>query len=581
MGLFDDYDPATYQGAQGGLLDQLLASVAATPTPSAGFPSSPMDAQASAPAAAPQPQNAPVAVGDYQMPRIGSGFAPPAINSDTGETVAPAPAAAPAQQPTQPAALTPAPTPSFLDTIRSHLNASDQSMSHGGGLIGGLTSLVTGQRRDPQAQLLADQAQQRQVQAQQMAAVLTANGVPQQRAVQLATIHAIDPEAGRKLIESEIGPQTVQSLGNGYVWDARQNKAIKAYEPDDKNKLLKIGQDGLGREQYGVFNPSDGSIKPYNAPGATDSGGGLGDMNRTGDAYLASMPKSEANIVKMMAEGTQAPPSAFALGKTAWVNRIAAAKNYDPTFDGANWAGRVAGVKDFSAGKSSEMVRSANQTLAHVNSLLDSADALHNGNYPALNWVGNQASAAMGSGAPGAFTTNAHAVAEEMSKVFKGSNMSDSEIRSWEQNLSPNMSPEQQRAQIGKLSELLHGSLDALEEKRLNSIGPMAAQKQGPLIKPTGQAVLQRIDGWLKAGNGRARSGGRRHRANWRQMERGAVMVTLNINGYRVKVSDSFKSKSLAEQQKLVAWIVSSISPDDHPSAKNVVRSGTKWSVVQ
>ena len=440
------------------------------------------------------------------MPRIGSAaaFTPPAINSDTGETVAPAPAAAPMQQPAAPAA----PAPSFLDTTRSHLDASAQSMSHGGGLIGGLVSLVTGQRHDPQAQLQADQAQQRQVQARQMAATLAANGIPQQEAIQLATIHAIDPEAGRALIEKRLGPQTVQSLGNGYVWDARQNKAVKAYEPDDKNKLVKIGQDGLGREQYGVFNPSDGSIKPYNAPGATDNGGGLGDMNLTGEAYLASMPKSEANIVRMMAEGTQAPPSAFALGKPAWVNRIAAAKNYDPTFDGANWGGRAAGVKDFASGKSSEMVRSANQTLAHVNSLLDSADALHNGNYPALNWAENKASAAMGSGAPGAFTTNAHAVAEEMSKVFKGSNMSDSEIRSCEEKLSTNMSPEQKRAQIGKLSELLHGSLDALEEKRLNSIGPMAAAKQGPLIKPEGQKVLQRIDQWLRAGNAPAAASG-------------------------------------------------------------------------
>jgi hypothetical protein len=94
-----------------------------------------------------------------------------------------------------------------------------------------------------------------------------------------------------------------------------------------------------------------------------------------------------------------------------------------------------------------------------------------------------------------------------MSKVFKGSNMSDAEIHAWEDNLSPNMSPAQQRAQIGKLSELLHGSLQALEEKRVASIGQVAADKAGPLIKPEGQRVLQRIDAWLKAGNAAAAGG--------------------------------------------------------------------------
>ena len=84
---FDDYtDPQTFggvQGAQAGLIDDLLKSVAATPTPSAGFPAAPMDANAAIPAPAPQPQQAsPIDVGGYQMPRIGpaAAFTPPQIN---------------------------------------------------------------------------------------------------------------------------------------------------------------------------------------------------------------------------------------------------------------------------------------------------------------------------------------------------------------------------------------------------------------------------------------------------------------------------------------------------------------------
>ena len=192
----------------------------------------------------------------------------------------------------------------------------------------------------------------------------------------------------------------------------------------------------------------------------------------------------------------------YAMGKQACVNRIAAAQQVDPTFDQTTWSGRVAGVKDFASGKSSEMVRSANQTLHHINGLLDSADALHNGNYPALNWAGNKLNEATGGGEPTSFVINAHAVADEMGKVFKGANLSDSEIHAWADNLSPNMSPAQQRAAVGKMTELLHGALDALDEKRVASIGQVAADKAGPIIKPEGQAVLKRIDAWLKAGNG-------------------------------------------------------------------------------
>src|SRR5207253_2686859 len=84
--------------------------------------------------------------------------------------------------------------------------------------------------------------------------------------------------------------------------------------------------------------------------------------------------------------------------KPYWQNIIAATQQYDPTFDATNWSGRVAGVKDFSAGKSSEMVRSANQTLHHVGQLLMSMDDLKNGDYPILNWAGNKTAEAKKSG---------------------------------------------------------------------------------------------------------------------------------------------------------------------------------------
>ncbi|WP_262048469.1 hypothetical protein [Bradyrhizobium sp. Bra78] len=469
MGLFDAYDPNTYApgATQGGLIDSILAQYAEAPTNAGpGFPASPMDANAAEPA--PQPQNAPIAVGDYQMPRIGGGFPGyPEHDPHTGETVAPV------QQPTQPAALAaPAPSPDLGD----HLMTGYQNMRHGGGLIGSIVAAVTGQRNDPQAELQnRQQAQLRQ----QFTALVNAGLSPQE-----ATVAVLNPEAGKAIVTQKFGPQ------------------------HDSFSIVQIGEDGLGKKTFSKINKATGEMMPISAaPGADASGGGLGDMSKTGGAYLATLPPQQAGIVKAMVEGRQPPPSSFALSKPYWQNMLQAAQAYDPTFDATNWSGRVASVRDFAAGKSAEMVRSANQTLAHVDALLNSADDLHNGNYPSLNWVGNKYNEATGGGEPGAFRTNAHAVAEEMSKVFKGANMSDAEIHAWEENLSPNMSPAQQRAQIKKLSELLHGSLDALEEKRVAGMGQMAAEKAGPLIKPEGQTVLKRIDTWLKSGNAAGASG--------------------------------------------------------------------------
>lgn len=459
MGLFDAYDPATYQPAQGGLIDRILANYAAAPTNAGpGFPASPMDAQASAPQPA-APQNAPIAVGDYQMPRIGSGFDLPAgqLDPQTGEHVAPV------QQPTQPAAPSP--------DLGSHLMTGFQNFQSGHNIVGSIVAAITGKRNDPQAEF---QAQQQAQLRQQYTALVNAGFTPQQ-----ASVAVLNPEAGKALIAQK--------------FPAPQN---------DSFSIVQTGQDGLGNKTFSKMNKATGETTPIaGAPGADANNSGLGDTSKTGAAYLATLPPDVAGRVKAMVEGRQPPPGSLAMSRPYWQNMMAAANAYDPTFDATNWSGRVASVRDFSAGKSAEMVRSANQTLAHVDALLNSADDLHNGNYPALNWVGNKYNESTGGGEPGAFRTNAHAVAEEMSKVFKGANMSDAEIHAWEENLSPNMSPAQQRAQIKKLSELLHGSLDALEEKRVAGMGQMAADKAGPLIKPEGQAVLKRIDTWLKSDN--------------------------------------------------------------------------------
>jgi len=483
MGIFDSYQFGDTE--QGGLIDRLRQIIDAAPTNvGPGFSASPLNAQASVPV--PQsvaPQNAPIAIGDYQMPRIGSGFldAYPAHDAATGETIQPGQA---------PVAIAPAPQPAAPNPLLK-MAAGLHNIANGSSIYGA----VTGNPDD------AKSTQQRQLQQQQNA--YAGMGFSPQE----ATGMAINPEFAKALIAQKFGPQAVQNLGQGYVAD-KNGKITRAYTPEQNDNFVTVqtGEDGLGRKTFSKMNKATGTMTPIaSGPGGAEpNSSGLGDMTKTGAEYLATLPPDLAGRVKAMVEGRQPPPSSLAQTRPYWQNLISAAQTYDPTFDATNWSGRVAGVKDFSAGKSAEMVRSANQTLHHVGQLLTSMDDLKNGNYPLWNRIGNAASEAKGSGAQGAFRTNAHAVAEELSKVFKGANLSDAEIHAWEQNLHENMSPEQQRMQIAKLRDLLAGSLHALEEKRLASIGPMAAEKAGPLIREEGQHVLKRIDDWIKAGTGAA-----------------------------------------------------------------------------
>jgi hypothetical protein len=169
----------------------------------------------------------------------------------------------------------------------------------------------------------------------------------------------------------------------------------------------------------------------------------------------------------------------------------------DPTFDATNFQGRQASVRSFMGGKDADTVRALNQAILHAGSLIQSADALHNRQFPAWNYIANSAESAMGADAPNNFTLNAHAFAEEMSKAFKGANISDSEVKQWEQTLSPNMSPDQLRGAIGKGLELLHGALQSIEQKRLAGVGPVMAQRMGPLLKAEQEAVLSGADKWV------------------------------------------------------------------------------------
>lgn len=494
MGLLDSllFNSGNYGGQGAGLLDFLRNTQMqnANYQPSAGFdqPAPSFADRFNALPGAPQPVNPssrqfdaatfdpstyapnqaqPIAVGGYQMPRIGNAAQFQPQQAALPPNAQPTQGQLPQGQPPQQA---PQQQPQELPPAFGGGNYLDR-LQNGGSLIGSLFQSGTPQQQNLKAQY--DSLRQ----------ALLDNGETEQAARSKAMVAVMNPEAAKTIIPE--------------LFTNREKYGV-------------VSEDPFAGKKYGFINERAQTVngKPVNAQGSPEgSSSPLADMERAkaagvqGEALYEYLPKQIAPMVKAMIEGRQPLPTGAAMRNPATLALIDAAHSVDPTFDATSWGARAAGAKDFTSGKSAEMVRAANQTLAHVGSLLDAMDNLNNSRFPVANAVKNFANEQTGGGEPGSFRTNAHAVAEEMSKVFKGANLSDAEIRQWEQNLSENMSPAQQRAQIAKLSELLHGSLAALEEKRLAAIGPMAAEKAGPVIKAEGQKVLQRIDDWVK-GNG-------------------------------------------------------------------------------
>lgn len=316
------------------------------------------------------------------------------------------------------------------------------------------------------------------------------------------TKRRIDMEAARL---QQAARETSERLRIANAQEARSaemfplDQQIKKLQVDEAKRGFKqIGTDDMGKPVYGFVDTVHGTVTPVQQPG--QAGTTPEDIvTATGDDYLKSLPQKDAMMVKKMVNGEIQPPSPYQLARSPyWNGLMLKAGQYDPEFDFTSWGARFQGRKDFyGGGKSAEMVRAANQTIDHVGHLVESFEKLENGQYPLVNAAVNYAKQhwAGKSGIPD-FLANAHAVADEMAKVFKGANLSDTEIKAWKETLSENMSPEQQKAAVGKLMDLLDGSLNALESKREQSLGPTLAKKYGPLLTPHAQEVLAKVRKW-------------------------------------------------------------------------------------
>lgn len=480
MGLLDSllFNSSNYGGQGGGLLDFLRNTQMqnANYQPSAGFDAAPAsfaDRFNAAPGA-PQPVNPsdrqfdaatfdpstfapnqaqPIAVGGYQMPRIGDAgqyqpqqaALPPNAQPTQGQL--PQAAQQPSQQPSPPQELPPAfGGGGYLERLQN-----------GGSLIGSLFQSSTPQQQNLTAQYSA------------LRQALLANGESPQAAASKAMVAVMNPEAAKTII-----PELFTN----------------------REKWQKIGIDPTtGQELYGFVNERDQTIngKPASAV-PTSANSTMGDPSLTGNAYLQSLPESIRSQVKAVVEGRMQPPSGFALKSPQIQALMRAAAQYEPGFDLTKWGARAATAKDFASGQAAKNVTSLNTVVGHLADLKEKADALDNYSIPTVNSVKNVFNSETGDPRVNNFNLARNAVADELAKVFKGSGISDHEIAQWKGTLNASQSPDQLKGAVKTAIGLMESRLYALNDQR--DRGMNTSSQPRDLLTDKSKAALAKIEAW-------------------------------------------------------------------------------------
>lgn len=219
-------------------------------------------------------------------------------------------------------------------------------------------------------------------------------------------------------------------------------------------------QAGLKQGQNGYFGPVGGTAA--SAPG---------DITKTGDAYLATLPGPLAAQVKALSEGRLQIPTGAALRSPQVQQLWAAASQYDPDLDQANAKTRYATRKEFTSGKAAANITSFNTALHHIDTLSHAADDLSNSSIPLWNTIGNATNSAMGAAAVPKFNAAKQAVVDELERAFRGTSGTLAGIKGWEEAINSSSSPAQIHGVLTQMADLLAGRIEALGEQYSQGMG--------------------------------------------------------------------------------------------------------------
>lgn len=222
-----------------------------------------------------------------------------------------------------------------------------------------------------------------------------------------------------------------------------------------------------------------------------------GDITKTGDAYLSTVPKNLATQIKALSDGRLPLPSSFALKTPYWQQMLQMTAQYDPTFDAANAKTRVKTRLEFTSGKAAANITSFNTVLGHLDNLDKSIDSLNNTNVPFWNRLTNLAAYETGDTkfqkAYKDFTASKNAATRELTRAFRLSSGNVSDIKDFDKELDAADGPEALHETVKKYVDLLASRINALGEQYNAGMGKSSDPIN--LLDPRARQVFQRLAG--------------------------------------------------------------------------------------
>lgn len=319
------------------------------------------------------------------------------------------------------------------------------------------------------------------------------------------------PDYAKNLAAHGVDPNDVDGGLNFIVNEAKgyqnpQDVAIKQAQLTGLNaenavrgkSFTTTGHDAYGQPTYGMVDltkPNGGIAPPPSSQAATDTltpnGQGL-----TGADYLSTLPKPMADQVKAISEGRMSFPSGFALKTPYWQQMVTRVSQYDPSFDSVNYNSRAKTRNDFTSGTSAKNITSFNTAIGHLGELDKAIDGLGNSDIPTINMAKN-ASVSVGNADRGAklsaFNTAKNAVEEELTRAFKGTGGSLTEVENWGKLLDSASSPAALKQVVHSAVNLLASRIDAVGEQYNKGMGTTSDPVK--LLNPKAQKIWSQLNG--------------------------------------------------------------------------------------
>lgn len=313
-----------------------------------------------------------------------------------------------------------------------------------------------------------------------------------------------------------IGQRNLQSLYNAYVQSGMDPARATALTlnpqgfMDMQPKFQEMGENEWGQKVFGTYDPITHQMHPMplsgttintpqtqpqtmapqnaggtNQPAATPGIGGSagtvtegGNPELTGEDFLNTVPPSFRDIIRKMAS-YQADPKNLGYKDNIRTRLIAAAHQYDPTYDESAFGARSNAIKEFvSGGRMSPagQITTGNTAIAHGGSLLDLSEKVGGpNNLNVLNATGNYLNTkylgAKSDPALAEYNSLLSKFTEEMTTFYRVTGGNESDIQRDLKDLGPENSPDARKSAISRLILAANDKVGALQSRWKNAMG--------------------------------------------------------------------------------------------------------------